>query len=336
MLRIALLSFAHVHAHGYAQQVRDHADTEIACVWDDDPERGRPAAEQYGVPYVQDLAQVLSDDRIDGVVVNAATSQHPEVIGAAVEAGKNVFTEKALTVKTADADRLVESVRRAGIKFMISLPSRTNSEVLFLKKVLDEGLIGQVTLMRARIAHCASLDRWFHGGSAWFGDESLAGGGALFDLGCHTVDVMRWFLGEPDSVVAKVNNFSGAYPIDDNSAAVVEFKNKALGILDVSWVQRSGPNTMEIYGTEGFVGKGYPGGGILLQSKKVFSGDIAGTVLPSQLPPALPSPMNQWIAAIRDNTPMTISVEDGRNLTELLEGIYRSAREEKAIRFPLG
>ncbi|HEY3283037.1 MAG TPA: Gfo/Idh/MocA family oxidoreductase [Armatimonadota bacterium] len=335
MPRIALLSFAHVHAHGYAQQVRDHKDAEIACIWDDDPARGKPAAEQYGVPYFSDLSKVLSDGSIDGVVVNAPTSQHPQVIGAAVEAGKNVFTEKALTVTTADSNRLVEAVRRKGIKFMISLPSRTNPEVLFLKKVVDDGLIGKVTLMRARIAHCAALDSWFHDGSAWFGDEKLAGGGALFDLGCHTVDVMRWILGEPASVIAKVNNYSGAYDIDDNSAAVVEFKNKALGILDVSWVHRAGPNTMELYGTEGFVGKGYPGGGIVLQSKKALADGLEGTVHPSNLPKPPATPMNQWVASMVEDAPMTITVEDGRNLTELLEGIYTSSREGRSVGFPI-
>jgi len=55
MVRVALLGMAHVHAGGYAQSVQRNADATITCVWDDDPERGRPAAEQYGAPYVSDL-----------------------------------------------------------------------------------------------------------------------------------------------------------------------------------------------------------------------------------------------------------------------------------------
>jgi predicted dehydrogenase len=217
---------------------------------------------------------------------------------------------------------------------MISLPSRTRSEPLFLKKVLDNGWIGQVTMMRARIAHSAALGRWFKEGSLWFGDETQAGGGALFDLGCHTTDLMRWFLGEPASVVAKAQNFSRAYNIDDQTVALIEFRNGALGILDTSWVHQAGPNPIEIYGTEGFVGyNGRPGDQIQLISARLLPEGLQGAILPSQLPPPLPSPMDQWIAAIHDNTPMTIGIEDGRNLTQLLEGIYTAAHSGREVTF---
>jgi 1,5-anhydro-D-fructose reductase (1,5-anhydro-D-mannitol-forming) len=333
MVRVALLGMAHVHAAGYARQVHQNPDARITCVWDDDPERGRPYAEQYQAPFTTDLQAAVSRDDVDGVVVNAVTSQHPEVIGAALAAGKHVFTEKALTIRTKEADELVAAVRRSGVKFMISLPSRTRPETLFMRQVIDAGLIGDITMMRARIAHSAALDRWFSGGSAWFGDAALAGGGSLFDLGCHTVDVMRWFLGEPESVTAMTGNFARAYDIDDQCLALVRFKNGAFGILDVSWVHRGGPNTTEIYGTEGFVGNGYPGLGLHLQSRKLSLGDYQGTVLPRNLPKAQPSPLEQWINAVERNEPMTITVEDGRNLTQLLEGIYESAREGREARF---
>jgi 1,5-anhydro-D-fructose reductase (1,5-anhydro-D-mannitol-forming) len=333
MVRVALLGMAHVHAGGYAQSVQRNPDATITCVWDDDPERGRPAAEQYGVPYVGDLQAAVAREDVDGVVVNAPTSQHPEVIGAALAARKHVFTEKALTIRTRDADELVQAVRRSGVKFMISLPSRTRPETLFMRKALDEGLLGNVTTMRARIAHSAALDGWFKGGSAWFGDAALAGGGSLFDLGCHTVDVMRWFLGEPESVTAMTTNFAKAYDIDDQCIALIRFKNGAIGILDVSWVHRAGPNTTEIYGTEGFVGAGYPGLGLHLQSRKLPQGDFEGTVLPRNLPKPLPSPLEQWINAVARDEPMTITVEDGRNLTQLLEGIYESAGSGREVKF---
>lgn len=334
---IAKLSFAHVHAGGYADAVQKHPDAELVGVWDEEPARGRREAEKRGVPFYERLEDALALDRVKGVVVDAPTNMHRDVLIAAAKAGKHIFTEKALTITTAEADQAVEAIRQAGVKFMISLPSRTRPEHLFAKQVLDEGLLGQVTTMRARIAHMAALDRWFkpgdgHAGSIWFADEQAAGGGAFFDLGCHRVDLMRWFLGEPASVVARMNNFSEAYPIDDNMVAVVEFKNKALGILDVSWVHRSGPNPLEIYGTEGYltIGAG-PGPNIWLESAKVKTDGIQGPIAPTKLPPALPSPMEQWLAAIKDGTPMSIGLEDGRNLTQLLEACYTAARTGRAV-----
>lgn len=332
MVRLAMLSMAHVHAMGYAQQILKNPDATLACVWDDDPARGRAAAAKLEVPYEDNLHQVLGSPGIDGVVVNAETSKHQDLYLAAAEAGKHIFTEKALTVRTADSDAVVDAVRKAGIKFMISLPQRSNPETLFLKKCLDEGYLGQVTLMRARIAHSAALDRWFKEGSLWFGDAALAGGGSLFDLGCHTVDVMRWFLGEPESVIAVTSNISRNYDIDDQCVAVVQFRNGATGILDVSWVHRAGPNTWEIYGTEGFAGKGFPGQGIQFQSRKAEVLGLTGTFSPARLPEGLPSPLEQWISALARDTPMRITVEDGRSLTQLLEAIYTSAREGRAVK----
>ncbi len=338
-VRVAMLSFAHVHAPGYADQVTKNPEAEIVAIWDEDPVRGRIEAEKRKVPFVDKLESILADAQVDAVVVDTPTNLHAEVILAAAKAGKHIFTEKALTITTADATIVRDAVKAAGVCFMISLPSRCKPEILFAKRVLDDGLLGTVTEMRARVAHMAALDRWFgpaenHSGNAWFGDERAAGGGAFFDLGCHRVDVMRWFLGEPASVVARMNNISGAYDIDDNMVAVVEFRNKALGILDVSWVHRAGPNPLEIYGTDGYLSMDMGMGvRVWLESTKLDASGIKGPVLPTNLPPALPSPMEQWISAILRGTAMTISVDDGWNLTQLLDGCYTAARTGHEVVF---
>jgi 1,5-anhydro-D-fructose reductase (1,5-anhydro-D-mannitol-forming) len=332
---IALLSFAHVHARGYADQIRDHPDCTTVAIWDEDRTRGEAESERRGAPFYEDLETVLALSDVGAVVVNAPTAMHRDILIAAARAGKHIFTEKSLTITIADATEVMRAVEDAGIKFMISLPSRTRPEILFAKKVIEQGLLGDITEMRARIAHMAALDRWFSGGSAWFGDEAQAGGGAFFDLGCHRVDIMRWFLGEPASVVAQMTDFSGAYDIDDSMVAVVTFRNKAIGILDVSWVHRYGPNPLEIYGTEGYLGiDAAPNGPrIQLLSSKVTTGDIQGCIAPTNLPPALPSPIHQWISAIKDGTTMSINIYDGWNLVQMLDGCYTSARNGHEFTF---
>jgi 1,5-anhydro-D-fructose reductase (1,5-anhydro-D-mannitol-forming) len=335
-VRVAKMSFAHVHAESYANALHDHPRAALTVVWDELSERGRRMAERYGVPFEPDLETAVSREDVDAVAVDAPTNIHQDVYYAACRHRRHIFTEKALTVTTADADAVVAAVREAGVKFMISLPSRTRSEVLFLRKVVDEGLIGQVTLIRTRIAHSAALDRWFGGDKAWFADPVAAGGGGLFDLGCHTVDVTRWLGGDPASVISRMNSFSGAYPtVDDNAAAVVEFRSKALAVMECSWVQRAGPNPMELYGTEGYASIGTYAGRPVLESRKVPAEELEEGRYPKSLPPGQPGPLDQWIAGILDDAPMTVTVEDGRNLTELLEGCYRSVREDRAISFPM-
>ncbi len=325
---VALLSFAHVHARGYADQVRDSADLQAVVVWDSDEERGLAEAERRGVAFNGDLDAVLAMPEVQAVVCSSETHQHLELLTKSARAGKHIFTEKALAITSADALEILQAVEEAGVKFMISLPSRTRPEILFAKKVLDDGLLGQVTTMRARIAHMAALDRWFSGGSSWFGNLEQAGGGAFFDLGCHRVDVMRWFLGEPATVVSQSTNFSSAYDVDDNMVSVVTFRTGAIGILDVSWVHKYGPNPLEIYGTGGYLSiEASPSGPrIQLISNQVSMGDIQGYISPTNLPPALPSPMHQWVAAIKYGTPTNINIYDATALTQMLEGCYSAAR----------
>jgi len=330
MVKIGMLSFAHVHANGYAKQVIENERAELVSVWDDDEGRGKKAAENYKVPFHSDLDKILASD-IDAVVVNASTDLHPEVMTAAAKAGKHIFTEKALAITVEGCDKIIAAVKKAGVKFMISLPSRCGKDLLLAKKAVDDGILGDITFGRGRVAHSASLDKWFSGDSAWFIDKKKAGGGALFDLGCHRMDVIRWMMGEPKKLMAIITNMSDNYVIDDNSATIIEFANKGIGVVDVAFVHRSGPNPFELYGTEGSLTMG--AGPLSLTSRKLSEDAIKDYI--ANAPQGLPSAMQQWLNAIIDGTPMTITIEDGRNLTELLQAAYMSSSQDKAIKLPL-
>ena len=325
-----MLSFAHVHAGGYARQVSENERAQLVAIWDHMEDRGKNAAKQHEVPFYGDLDEILKLD-IDAVVVNVETNRHPEVMIAAAEAGKHIFTEKALAITVEECDEIIEAVEAAGVKFMISLPSRCRKELLLARKAIDDGLLGEITFGRGRVAHSASLDKWFKGGSAWFVDAEEAGGGALFDLGCHRMDVIRWMMGKPRKLMAIVNNFSPNYDIDDNSATIIEFANKGIGMVDVAFVHRSGPNPFELYGTEGSITMG--AGPLSLTTTKLKEDEIEEYI--ANGPGNLPAPMQQWINAIEDGSEMTITIQDGRNLTELLQAAYMSSAQDRAIGLPL-
>jgi predicted dehydrogenase len=90
---------------------------------------------------------------------------------------------------------------------------------------------------------------------------------------------------------------------------------------------------VEIYGTEGYIGySGRPGDQIQLISTQLQPGEVQGAILPSKLPDPLPLPMDQWISAILHGAPLTVTVEDGRNLTELLEAVYNAAHSGREVR----
>jgi 1,5-anhydro-D-fructose reductase (1,5-anhydro-D-mannitol-forming) len=76
MIRLAVLSFWHVHAKDYSKQAAERSDTEIVAVWDDLPERGRAAVQQWGGQFEERLPTLLACDDIDAVVVVTPTNQH--------------------------------------------------------------------------------------------------------------------------------------------------------------------------------------------------------------------------------------------------------------------
>lgn len=331
IVRAAMLSFAHVHAEGYARQANGLDGIQLAAVWDEEEYGGIQGAERHNLDFHSDLDALLARDDIDAVIVNAVTSAHPDVMVKAAQAGKHIFTEKALAVDVDGCDAIIDAVGKAGVKFMISLPSRCQPDLLLAKKAAEDGLLGDLTFGRGRVAHSASLDRWFGGPSAWFADKERAGGGALFDLGCHRMDVIPWLMGEPKTVTAIINNVSDSYEIDDNSATLIEFENGGIGVVDVSWVHRSGPNLLELYGTEGSLVMG--AGPTRLETRRL-DGAARDAYLESA-PDPLPAPMAQWVNAIRTDAPMTINIQDGRLLTELMQAAYLSAESGKAVPLPL-
>jgi predicted dehydrogenase len=327
-----MLSFAHVHADGYAKQAVANEDIDLLAVWDEPEYGGQEGADRHGLAFYSDLDELLARDDIDAVIVNAITSEHPAVMVKAAKAGKHIFTEKALAVTVAECDEIIDAVEEAGIKFMISLPQRSRSQILLAKKAVEDGLLGELTFGRARIAHSAGLDSWFSGPSAWFADPERAGGGALFDLGCHVMDILPWLMGgSPKKITGIINNQSNAYPIDDNSVTLMEFPNNAIGVVDCSWVHRSGPALLELYGTEGSFVQGM--GDTQLQTRMLD--DAARDAFLAAPPADLPSAMNQWVGAILNDTPMTITIQDGRNLTEVMEAVYRASSSGQAVSLPL-
>jgi 1,5-anhydro-D-fructose reductase (1,5-anhydro-D-mannitol-forming) len=334
MLAVAMLSFAHVHAEGYARQLQQNRRARLALVWDEDPDRGREAAARHGVPFEADLGRALAHPEVRGVICNAPSSLHADVLVAAARAGKHIFTEKVLAPTVAECDRILAAAREAAVHLVVSMPALCDPAMRWAKQAVDEGRLGRVTMVRTRIGHAAALDRWFRAGSSWFADVRQAGGGALMDLGCHPVYRIRHLLGEPRAVMARLTNFSGAYPIDDQGVVLLEFENGALGVVEASWVQRGGPEGMAIYGTEGWALIDHPGARVRCGGE-AFTGAHGGELVPGKLPPPWRSPLEQWVDAVLDGTEPEIRPEWGRQLTEILQAAYISERERREVRWPV-
>lgn len=323
MIRIAMLSKWHVHAAGYASEVQSMPDACITCVWDEDVARGQAWARELDVDFESDLDALLLRDDVEAVIIDTPTTDHLQVMLAVARAGKHIFTEKVMAPKLADCKKISESVRENGVKFCISYPNLATSVVQFTRQAIDDGLLGQVHYMRMRRAHDGSLRGWLP--EYWY-DLEKAGGGAMMDLGCHPMYTASYLLGRPQRISAMFNNNYAPAPLDDNSVALVEFANKAIAVLETSFISPWSPDYLEVLGTEGAV--------IAIDGKLKYrstSLPVEGWITPDKLPDPRPVPLRQWLDGIISGRPIEYGTAMGEALTELLENAYLSHEKQETI-----
>jgi 1,5-anhydro-D-fructose reductase (1,5-anhydro-D-mannitol-forming) len=326
MIRLAVLSFWHVHADDYAREAVDHPRTEIVAAWDEDPERGRAKAQTLGAAFHEDLAELLARPDIDGVIVTTPTNAHRDVIVAAAEAGKQVFTEKVLALRPAECDEILAAVDRAGVKLTVSLPRLSDPYTLAIRAILAEGRLGDVTLVRVRLSHDGAVGRrWL---PPQFFDPEQAGGGALIDLGCHPMYLTRLFLGGmPDRLTASFGYVTGQ-PVEDNAVALLHYPSGAIGVAEAGFVNPHSPFTIEVHGTQGSLLYGTPQPRLLVRSSPA-SRDDDWTELP--LPDRAPGPFEQWVDHIEQGTVATENIALAVELTALMDAATRSARTGETV-----
>ena len=323
MVQILMLSKWHVHADGYARTITAQPDAKISSVWDDDVERGKKWAGDLGVPFEPDLEKALARSDVDAVVVDAPTSDHRKVMVAAANAGKHIFTEKALATTVEDCKAIADTVKKSGIKFCISHPQLTTPIVQYSKQAIEEGWLGKIHYMRMRTAHAGSLMGWLP--DYWY-DLEKAGGGAMMDLGCHPMYTAAYLLGKPTRIASIFNNNYAPPGVDDNSVSVVEFENKAIAVLETSFVSPYQTNCFELLGTEGAIVS--VNNEVKVRSNKFKDGWFS----PDKLPDPLPVAIRLWLDGIIKGAPIPFDTDRGIALTELLENAYISEKEQRIVK----
>ena len=265
MIRVAMLSYWHVHAWDYTKQVQANPNSVVAAVWDEIPARGQEAADKLGVPFIADLDELLARTDIDAVVVDTPTNIHRDVMIKAARAGKHIFTEKVIAPTLKEVNEILAAIREAGVKLTVSLPRLNDSYTLTAQDVISQGLLGQLTLARVRLSHGGAIANWL---PQHFYNLEQCGGGALIDLGCHPMYLVRLFLGLPQSVSATFGYITGK-EVEDNAAATLRYENGAIGIVEAGFVNSHSPFSVEIHGTEGTLLYGLPDEVIRVRSNKL-------------------------------------------------------------------
>lgn len=196
------------------------------------------------------IEDLCADDEVDMVVIALPNHLHLEAVRIAAAAGKAIVCTKPLARNADEAAEMVRIVRQAGVLNGYAETEVFSPSVMKAREMIEAGAIGDVISVRAREAHSGPH-------AAHFWDADMAGGGALLDMGCHTIEAARYFFGKD---VAVTEAFAWGATLshadkttgEDNAIALVKFANGGMSISEASWSAKGGMELRnEVTGTEG-------------------------------------------------------------------------------------
>lgn len=324
-LRIALVGAWHVHANDYARDCANNPHAELVAVWDVDPDRANAAAAQWNIPAAPDLATLLADPDLDGVIITTATSEHRPVMEQVIAAGKHIYTEKVLAASSVDAEAIAAAAAAAGITMTVSLPRLYTDYTAGIDEVLASGEMGDVSYVRVRVSHDGAIRR--DGKPQWlpehFFDRSEAMGGAMIDFGAHPYYLLHHFAGVPETISAHYLSTSG-HEVEDQALIVAGYPGQLTGVAEASFLGGAIGMWIEIHGSDGSLLYDFDDG---LRTR--LRGEKFWTT--RELPAGQLTPFDRWVDHIQRGETDPDNVAAALILTRLAAAAEVSAAEHRPV-----
>lgn len=331
-VRVGLISFAHIHAESYLNNLLKNPNVTLVGVTDDDAARARRFAGRVGVPVFATLRELLQAG-VDAVVICTENSRHTSAVVEAAAAGVHVLCEKPLATTAQDAEHMVASCAQAGVHLMTAFPMRFNAPMLTMHQLVRDGKLGRIFGINAtNQGECPHYHR------SWFVDPELAGGGAMQDHIVHVADVLRWTLNsEVTEVYAQSNHIlynKEAPDVETGALVSLRFANGTFATIDCSW---SKPAYYPTWGglTIDWVGEGgFASMNAFRQKLTVYSHQNQRAALTPWGSDANQAMVDEFIASILENRTPKVTGEDGLQAVRIVQAAYESARTGKPVAIP--
>ena len=324
MIKLGIMSFAHMHAYSYATAIAQVDGVELSAVWDDDTARGKAAAEQSGTKFVADMDAFLKSDN-DGVIICSENVKHRPMVEAAARAKKWILCEKPLATTIDDARAMVELCKKEGVGLGTAFPCRHVPPLVAVKNDIADGKYGNI------YAATCTNNGSYPGG--WFADEALSGGGATMDHTVHVADVLRWMLGkEFTHVYCENGNLIRAdIGTDDFGSLHLEMEG-GIKIQHIASWNRSksyptwGDVTMEIIGEKGVIAVDAFNQKINLYNDDAMKAQWVGWGDNSDF-----GLVQDFADSIRERRDPAASGVDGLKAVEVTVAAYKSAKSKQRV-----
>lgn len=309
------------------------------------PTEGHAArfAQTFGIPHhLTDYRKMLEMDEIDMIVIGAPNRLHCPITLDAAAAGKHVVCEKPLCMNLAEADRMIEACRKAGVKLMYAEELCFAPKYVRLKQLLDSGALGEPVLLKQSEKHDGPH-------AAHFWDVEQAGGGVTMDMGCHAIAFFRWMLGRPKitSVYAQMGTHVHTDKTrgDDNAILILEFENGVTALAEESWTKPGGmDDRAEVHGSKGVAYADLLHGNAIETYSAVgydYAVEKAGTttgwsftIYEEAWNYGFPQEFEHFVDCVRHDRQPLVTGEDGRAVLEAVFAAYASAGSGRKVTLP--
>jgi predicted dehydrogenase len=293
--------------------------------------RTRASAEEFcrekGIPLAASYEQILSDPKIDAVVLATPHSQHEQQALAAVAASKHIHVEKPITLDRKSADVVVAAARKAGVTLAVGFCRRFHPSVVEVRSRLKDGRLGQVMSMVAQ--HTTSTAQFIPADNWRVAPEEAPGGG-LTAVGVHSLDHMIEFAGRVRDVRCVTARQTPGHS-DDTTTVMLQFASGATGLLFCS-VATATNYAFTLYGSKGLAEFSKPN----LQSFRFVPTSEHAPVGPVMAPPdqvseypgfnMLGAQLITFARAIRERSPYPVPIEDVLHGMSVFDAIVRAGK----------
>lgn len=337
---------------------------EIVAFCDTKIERAEKAAKEFGVPGAQvtaDYRELLANPEVEVVHVCTPNVAHSAITIDAFGAGKNVYCEKPMSHSPAEAEKMVEAWKQSGKKFTVGYQNRFRPEVQNLHAACEKGDLGEIYYGKAHAVRRRGVPTW-----GVFMDKAQQGGGPLIDIGTHALDITLWCMNNYDidsvsgSVFYKLGSLPQAtegnlfgpwdpktYEVEDSAMGFIKMKNGATINLEASWalnILESREASTTLCGTE--AGAEIHSGMSYGKNELIYNRGRNNQLMEEKLSPVGGvayfgggvgeegvADCRQWLEAVINDTEPLVKPEEALAVTKILDAIYRSAKENREIKF---
>lgn len=223
-MRIALIGLGRQATENYLPGLADSQFARLVAVCDVNRETTENFVKSLSVKGYTDFRSLLDSEQLDFVIIAAPHDVHAEIVEYAAQKGVHILKEKPFARSCEEGNRLLEQTSACGVHLMTTLQRRYNPIYTTFFNLVDQ--IGDIQFIEGKYTLC--FDKSSEG---WRGDKIRAGGGCLIDMGYHILDMVIWYFGLPDGVLAE---FQNTVTPEETAVVVFKYNNGAFGSVLIS------------------------------------------------------------------------------------------------------